>query len=86
MVIKMDISLTELKRDLVLAIDSEESENPDWDFIAETSSNWVDRLNLSGCQNLIDESVYHFLEDFEVRQSDSRYGRQQRRKVKIRLK
>lgn len=82
----MDDSLVGLKRSLQQIVSLEENENPDWDQVAQISADWIDALNQSKCVNLIDEYIYHFLEDVDVRQFDASYGRAQRRRVKARIR
>jgi hypothetical protein len=82
----MDLSLVELKAELERLLQLEQAEDPDWYEVERISAEQLRLLNETGCANLIDEFVYHFLEDFDVRSGDDSYARQQREKLRLRLR
>ena len=82
----MDLSREQLKTDIGRIIDAEEQQWPDWASVARISIDWLERLNKAGCANLIDEHTYHFLEDFDIREGSDSYAKQQRRRMKVRLR
>jgi hypothetical protein len=81
----MKACLVELRDDLIEILRTEQSHVPDWDMIADACTKWIDRLNKTNCVNLVDDFTYHYLEDFEIRQYDQKYARQQHKKLELRL-
>ena len=81
----MEQSLLRLRNDLSNLLSMEESDTTDWNEVEQICTNLIEMLNETKTINLIDDFVYHFLEDFEIRQRDEGYGIQQRRKLKLRL-
>lgn len=79
----MRTSLIDLRKDLLKLLETEESQTPDWDSAAEVCTYWINKLNQTKCVNLIDDFTYHYLEDFEIRQYDQKYARQQHKRLKI---
>lgn len=74
--------LNNLRESLVSLLSLEENERPDWDAIAETSDRILLAIVEAGCENLVDEDVYHYLEDYDVRMQSPAAARKQRRRLR----
>ena len=74
--------INDLRESLVSLLSMEEADNPDWDAIGETSDRILLAIVEAGCENLIDEDVYHYLEDYDVRMQSPAAGRKQRRRLR----
>lgn len=72
--------LTELRRRLEEIITCEEES--DWDRARMLCSMTLKEFNDEGTANLANEAVYRFLDDFDIREQDAKYGIEQRSRVR----
>ncbi len=60
----------------------EESEAPDWAQIEKLSEETLCLIHSGGLYEDLDDSIYHFVEDYDVRQKSISYANGQRRNIK----
>jgi DNA gyrase/topoisomerase IV subunit A len=63
-------------------LEMEEQSRPDWPTIGEICDSEIARINETGLGAKINGLPYQFLEDYDIRRKDSRYGDHQREQVR----
>ena len=71
----MDENLLETIRKVM---ELEESPEPDWGQIEKLCTDQIADLQVDEAYMRVDDCVYHFLEDHDIRKKDQAYGARQR--------
>ena len=79
------VDVKSLREALIKLLEEEEQSDPDWGFISEISDRTLAEIIESGYTNIVDERVFHYLEDYDVRQQSLTAARKQRERLKILL-
>ena len=72
------LMLSELRESLIYLLALEESGEPDWAQISEKSDKIILELLDECSENLVNEKIYHYLEDYGIRMQSSRAAKKQR--------
>jgi hypothetical protein len=76
------VELAELKPSLSAMLELEGQPNVDWQSVEELSDQTLARLNSEPAPDYPYDTVYHFLDDTDVRQKDERYAQVQRDRLR----
>jgi hypothetical protein len=74
-----------VKERILQILELEESENPDWNVIGNLCDRTIDYIEEFDTEFKVDDNWYKFLEDWEIRKSDSKYGVGQRAQLREQL-
>jgi len=66
-------------------LEIEESDSPDLVLVKTISDKEIDLIHATGVAGSIDDYIYKFLEDYDIREIDSRYGDGQRKRIREHL-
>jgi hypothetical protein len=73
---------TELRANLRAILDAEEQPEIDWQIVEDLCLETIGRLNSETAPDYRYDTVYHFLDDPDVRQKDDGYARVQRDRLR----
>ena len=76
------MTLDELRAELRAILTAEEQSPPDWQEVDRRSLRTVERLATEAEPSYPHDTVYHFLDDPDVRQKSPKYGEAQRQRLR----